>query len=130
MSNFATTTDLIQRWRPMSADEIAKANTLLTDCSDALRVYAHERGRNLDQMIADYSPLATVAKSVVCDVVRREMCDSADTPAMSQLSQSVNGFSVQGTFLSAGGGLFIKNNELKMLGILKQKVKGVNLYDD
>lgn len=129
MSNFATTTDLIARWRPLSANEIAQAEILLTDVSNALRIYAVDHGYDLDQMVTDNQTRGALVKAVTCDVVRREMQSlSDDGPAMSQVSQSALGYSVSGTFLSAGGGLFIKNNELKMLGLMKQKIKGVDMY--
>jgi len=129
MSNFATTNDLIERWRPLTADEIAQADILLADVSNALRVYAVDHGYDLDQMVIDLPARGELAKAVTCDVVRREMQSLSDNgPAMSQMSQSALGYSVSGTFLSAGGGLFIKNNELKMLGLMKQKIKGVDFY--
>lgn len=130
MSNFATTDDLIQRWRPLTADEIAQADILLSDVSNALRVFAFDHNFDFDQMVKDLPARGELAKAVTCDIVRREMQSLSDeSPAMSQMSQSALGYSVSGTFLSPGGGLFIKNAELKMLGLLKQKAKGVDLYD-
>lgn len=129
MSNFATVDDLIQRWRPLTADEIAQADTLLADVSNAIRVYAYDHSSDIDQMIEDLPARGELAKAITCDVVRREMQSLADEgPAMSQMSQAALGYSVSGTFLSPGGGLFIKNAELKMLGLLKQKAKGVDVY--
>lgn len=129
MSNFATTDDLIQRWRPLTSDEIAQADTLLTDVSNALRVYAYDRGLDIDEMFEVYPARKALAVAITCDVTRREMQSLTDnSPAMSQMSQSALGYSVSGTFLSPGGGLFIKNAELRLLGLLRQKVKGVDLY--
>ncbi|MBR0342591.1 MAG: hypothetical protein IJH64_10205 [Oscillospiraceae bacterium] len=126
-----TVNDLIARWRPLSADEIAKAQTYITDVENALHVYAHDRGLDLDQLLADYEPRQGLYVAVVCDVVKREMTSATDdSPAMTQYSQSVNGYSVQGTFLSAGGGLFIKNSELKLLGLQGQKARAVDIYGD
>ncbi len=122
--------DLISRWRSLSNDEIAKANVMLPDCENALHVFAHDRGMDLDVMLAEYAPRADLYTAIVCDIVRREMTANADEPAMSQYSQSVNGYNVQGTFLSPGGGLFIKNSELKMLGLLRQRARKVELYGD
>jgi len=131
MSDFATTNDLISRWRPLTADEITQAGILITDVSNALIVYAKDRGYNLETMVSTDTARANVAKAITCDIVRREMQSFADNgPAMSQMSQSALGYSVSGTFLSAGGGLFIKNNELKMLGLMKQRLKGVDVYVD
>ena len=129
MANYATTDDLISRWKPLTADELTQAEVLLTDVSNALKVYAYDRGLDLDQMIEDYPVRGELVTAVVCDVVRREMQSlSDDTPAMSQMSQSAGGYSISGTFLSAGGGLFIKNSELKMIGLMKQRIKMVGNY--
>ncbi len=125
-----TVNDLISRWRPLTADEISRAETYISDCESALHVYAYDRGKDLDAMLAEYEPRGDLYTAIVCDIVRREMqASSEDGPAMSQYSQSVNGYNVQGTFLSPGGGLFIKNSELKMLGLGSQKVKAVEIYD-
>ncbi len=129
-----TVDDLIERWRSLSSDEIDKATIYISDCENLLHLYAHDRGLDLDAMLTEYEPRAEVYTAVVCDVVRREMNDGVnDSPAMSQYSQSVNGYNVQGTFLNPGGGLFIKNAELEMLGLLPrkmgQKARAVELYE-
>lgn len=122
--SFASVDDLIRRWRSLSIDEISLAETLLIDCSNALRVYAMDRGYNLDNMLGNYKPRRELAKAITCDIVKREMCSINDnTPAMSQFSQAAGGYSVSGTYLSPGGGLFIKNSELKMLGLMRQRVQ-------
>lgn len=126
-----TVNDLIDRWRPLSQDEMDQAETFLSDCENALHVYAYDRGMDLDQLLADYSPRAALYVAIVCDIVRREIQAVGESgPAMSQYSQSVNGYNVQGTFLSPGGGLFIKNSELKLLGLQGQKCKAVEIYGD
>lgn len=126
-----TVNDLISRWRPLSQEEIDKATVFLSDCENALHVYAYDRGKDLDQMMEDYPPRADLYIAVVCDIVRREMQASSETgPAMSQYSQSVNGYNIQGTFLSPGGGLFIKNSELKLLGLSNQRARAVEIYGD
>lgn len=123
-----TVNDLIERWRTLSQDEIDKATTYIGDCESALHVIATDQGVNLDEKLED-GYYATLYTAIVCDVVRREMTSSSDGPAMTQYSQSVNGYNMQGTFLSAGGGLFIKNSELKLLGLKKQKARAVELYE-
>lgn len=123
-----TANDLIKRWRPLSTEEINMANTLIADVNNAIHVFAHDRGMDLDVMLADYEYRNDLYIAVVCDIVKREMCNNTEGPAMSQYSQSVMGYNVQGTFLTPGGGLFIKNSELKMLGLMGQKARAVELY--
>lgn len=125
-----TVDDLIARWRTLTNDESAKAETYISDVENALHVYAHDRGYNLDEMLTDSAERADLYTAVVCDIVKREMTSSTDeSPALSQSSLAVNGYSVSGTYLVPGGGLFIKNSELKLLGLMKQKSRKVELYD-
>lgn len=122
MAAFATIEDLQLLWRPLKPAETDRAEALLEDVSDCLRYEAEKVGRDLDQMIEDRPSLATVAKSVTVDVTARTLMTSTDTEPMSQMSQSAGGYSVSGTFLVPGGGLFIKKSELARLGLRSQRV--------
>ena len=122
MANFATITDLQLLWRTLETGEVAKAEAVLTEVSESLRYEAIKAGKDLDLMIEKSPSLAMVAKSVTCDVTARKLMSSTDTEPMSQMSQSAGGYSVSGTFLVPGGGLFIKKSELARLGLRNQKV--------
>lgn len=125
-----TVNDLIARWRTLTTDEISKAQTFIQDVENALHVYAYDRGYDLDEMLADPAERQGIYTAIVCDIVKREMTSYLDdSPAMSQSSVSVNGYNLQGTYLTPGGGLFIKNSELRQLGLRKQKARKVELYD-
>lgn len=128
-NEFATVEDLNILWRPIEDDEKERVNTLLSLVSDCLRVEANKVGRNLDEMISKTPALASVAKSVTVDVVRRYMNDNEDGVPMSQMSQSAGGYTVSGTYLVPGGGLFIKKNELARLGLRRQRFGVIDLYD-
>ena len=67
-------------------------------------------GKNLDQMIEETPVLASVAKSVTVDVVARTLMTPTDETPMTQMTQSGLGYSVSGTYLVPGGGLFIKRS--------------------
>ena len=122
MANFATIADLQLLWRPLRTDEIPKAEAVLAEVSESLRYEAIKAGKDLDEMIETTPSLEMVAKSVTCDVTARKLMSSTDTEPMSQMSQSAGGYSVSGTFLVPGGGLFIKKSELARLGLRNQKV--------
>lgn len=127
--NYATINDVIALWRPLSADETEKVEELLPLVSNCLRYEADKVGKDLDEMIEETPILADVAKSVTIDVVKRYINDnSIDTVSMSQFSQSAGGYSTSGTFLVAGGGLFIKRTELARLGLRRQRIGLLN-YD-
>lgn len=129
MNNYATVNDVISLWRTLTAEETERVETLIPIVCDSLRYEAEKVGKDLDAMVAESSVLASVAKSVVVDVVRRYMNDnSTDSVSLSQFSQAAGGYSVSGTFLSAGGGLFIKKSELAKLGLKRQRFGVLEIY--
>ncbi|HIC0308428.1 TPA: phage Gp19/Gp15/Gp42 family protein [Streptococcus agalactiae] len=130
MTNFATTDDVILLWRQLSVDEIKRAEALLETVSDTLRLEASKVGKNLDEMILETSYFATVLKSVTVDIVARTLMTATQGEPMSQESQSALGYTWSGTYLVPGGGLFIKDNELKRLGLKKQRYGGIELYGE
>ena len=128
MDNFATIEDLTLLWRRVTPEEEERANALLKVVSSSLRNEAYKVGKDLDEMIEDNHSLIDVVKSVTVDVVARALMTSTDNEPMTQMSQSAGGYSVSGTFLIPGGGLFIKKSELSRLGLKKQKLGVIDLY--
>lgn len=130
MSNFATIEDISVLWRPLTPSEKERAEALLPIVSDSLRMEAIKVGKNLDQMIEGNPVLVNVAKSVTVDVVARTLMTSTNQEPVTQYSQSALGYSVSGTYLVPGGGLFIKKSELSRLGLRRQRIGVIDLYDD
>ncbi|MCI6853857.1 MAG: phage Gp19/Gp15/Gp42 family protein [Firmicutes bacterium] len=126
--NYATIDDAITLWRPMTPDEIERATALLPVISDSLRYEAKKVGKDLDAMIEKDAELASVAKSVTVDVVARTLNTSTTAEPISQMSQSALGYSVSGTYLVPGGGLFIKKSELARLGLRRQRYGVIDLW--
>ena len=122
MAEFATIDDITTIFRPLTAAEQIKAAPLLDIVSDSLRVEAKKVGKDLDAMIAADPTLGSVAKSVTVDVVARALMTPDNEAPMTQFSQSGLGYSVSGSFLVPGGGLFIKKSELSRLGLRRQWV--------
>ena len=130
MANFATIDDLDTLWRPPKNDqERDRAEALLTIVSDSLRVEADKVGKDLDALVADSPTFGNVAKSVTVDIVARTLMTSTDQEPMTQYSESALGYSVQGSFLVPGGGLFIKKSELARLGLRRQRYGVINFHD-
>lgn len=128
MGAYATLDDMTIMWRAMSAEEQARAAELLPIVSDCLRAKAKNTGRDLDKMIMKEPHLASVAKSVTVDVTARILQTSTDQEPMTQMSQSAGGFSVSGTFLVPGGGIFIRNSELSSLGLKRPRYGARDFY--
>nr|WP_325300318.1 Gp19/Gp15/Gp42 family protein [uncultured Dysosmobacter sp.] len=127
--SFATVDDLAALWRSLSAGERERAEKLLPIVSDNLRQEARNRGYDLDDMIKSGLLLGSVAKSVTIDVATRVLSTPTDEAPMSQFSQGALGYTVSGTYLTPGGGIYIKRAELSRLGILRQRIRGVQVYD-
>lgn len=129
MESFATINDITNLFRPLTNEEAEKANALLPVVSDSIRQEARKVGKDIDAMIETGELLENVVKSVVVDVTARALLTSTNSEPMSQMSQSALGYSVSGTFLVPGGGLFIKKSELARLGLKRQKYGVVDFYD-
>lgn len=130
MSDFATVEDISTLWRPLTDDEQARAEALLPLVSDALRQAAIDVGKDLDQMIQTTPTLGSVAKLVTVDVVSRVLRQNTEGEVMTQESQAALGYSWSGTYAIPGGGIAnaIMNNDLKRLGLLKQKYGVIDLW--
>lgn len=128
MADFATIEDLESLWRSLRQDEEERAIALLPVVSDSLRFEAQKVGKDLDQLVAESATFATVVKSVTVDVVARTLMTSTDKEPMTQFTELALGYSASGSFLVPGGGLFIKESELKRLGLKRQRIGGIELY--
>lgn len=129
MSNFASTTDLERLWRSLKPAEVERAEALLEIVSDSLRFEGEKVGKDLDQQAAESPVFANVLKSVTVDVVARTLMTSTDQEPMTQMTESALGYSYSGSFLVPGGGLFIKESELKRLGLKRQRYGVIDFYE-
>lgn len=127
--NYCTIEDINTLWRPLTQAETPRATALIDIVSASLREEARKVGRNLDEMVSYDPDLAVVAKSVSVDVVARTLMTSTNQEPMTQMSQAAGGYSVSGSFLVPGGGLFIKQSELARLGLKKQRIGAINVFD-
>ena len=129
MSTTYTTIDyVISRWRPLTPEEITRTEALIPDIEDSLRQYAQNRGRDLDMMISTGQILLNVFKSVVVAVVGRTLMQATTGEAFTQMTQSAGGYSISGSPLNAGGGIYIKRSEYALLGLRGQRFSTIDLY--
>lgn len=127
---FATVQDVSALWRALTNEEQERAAALLPLISDALREAAKNAGKDLDYMLLADPNMVSVAKIVTVDVTARVLRQSTSGEAMSQESQSALGYSWSGTYAVPGGGISnaIMNNDLKRLGLLRQRWRAVQLW--
>lgn len=127
---FATVQDIIDLWRPLTADEQTRAGNLLPLVSDTLRNEAKKVGKNLDTLVTEDETYSSVVKLVTVDVVARVLRQTTTGDAMTQESQSAGGYSWSGTYAVPGGGIAnaILYSDLKRLGLLNQQIGSVRLW--
>ena len=130
MADFATIQDMTELFRALTPEETQRAAALLPIVSDSIRQEAIKVGKDIDKMIESGVLLANVVKSVTVDVTARALMTSTNSEPMSQMSQSALGYSVSGTYLVPGGGLFIKRSELARLGLKRQRYGVIDFYDN
>ena len=124
---FASVADAEAFWRPMSTEEQTRAAYLLPVISDVLRQEANHVGKDLDDMLLSGEIIENVVKSVTVDILARMMVTPTDDVPMTQMTQSALGYSVTGTYLVPGGGLFVKRAELARLGLRRQRYGVIDL---
>lgn len=129
MNNFATIDDVQRLWRKMTFEEQERCEALIPIVCDSLRQEAIHAGKDLDQMIEETPSLRSVVLSVTVDVIARTLMTSTDQEPMTQVNESALGYSWSGSYLVPGGGLFIKDSELKRIGLKRQQIKAVPLWE-
>lgn len=131
---YATVEDVGLLGRKLTADEAARAPSLLNSASVTLRMEARNRQYDLDKMIAEDEDCGEIARALVVNAVVRALNSSAgnDTsPAAVQASQSGLGYSASMTYLAPGQTVpFFLKSELKQLGLLKQRYGAMEVYFD
>ena len=131
MSELATLEDVEKIWRKFkNTGERDRAVELLVIVSDSLREEAIKYGKDIDLMANSSATYASVVKSVIVDVIARTLMTSTDAEPMTQVSESALGYSMSGTYLVPGGGLFIKKSELSRLGLRRQRLRTIELYGE
>jgi len=127
---FATVQDIMDLWRPLTADEQTRAGNLLPLVSDTLRNEAKKVGKDLDTLVTEDETYSSVVKLVTVDVVARVLRQTTTGDAMTQESQSAGGYSWSGTYAVPGGGIAnaILYSDLKRLGLLNQQIGSVRVW--
>ena len=128
---FATVEDIEALYRPLSPSETTRAEAMLPLVSDELRNYGTNAGVDLDAKAEAEPVYANVLKIVTVDVVFRVLRSSVDGDPMTQEAQSGLGYSWSGSYAIPGGGIAgaILNNDLKRLGLLRQTMGVISLWE-
>jgi hypothetical protein len=125
---FATIEDIETLWRPLTEAEAARATALLPVVSDTLRQAAKDRHYDLDAMIEDETVYDSVIKSVVVDVIRRQLTQASAQP-ITQMSQTAGSYTESTSYLTPSFGVLVYDNELNRIGLKKrQRLTMIDAY--
>ena len=130
---FATVEDVeLLGGKTLTTDERTRTAALLPVISDLLRTEAAKVGRNLDGMIVadETGAYANTVRMVTVDVTIRALRQETSGEPMSQESQSGLGYTWSGTYAIPGGGISgcIMNNDMKRLGLKRQRIGALDIY--
>lgn len=110
MEPYATVADLEARWRPLTADEQALAETLLEDAS--VRLASQIDVKRTDTYYME------LLKQVTCAMVRRAMgATEMDLFGVTQSSMTAGPYSEQRTYSNPTGDMYLTKEEKRLLGI-------------
>lgn len=132
-NSFATVNDLIAVVGALDQDLLDRADVLLPLVSDQLRFEASKYGVDLDARIAENDIYASVVKSVAINVTFRTLkttIPGGNAGGMSQYTESAGPYSFTGTLLNPGGGIKIYRDDLKALGLKRQRIGVLEIYAD
>lgn len=123
-----TLEDLKILFRPLTQAEELKADRLINTVYEILQQEAKRVGKDLQTMIDQGDLSLRVLQSVIADIVGRTLMTATNQEPVSQFTQSALGYSVSGTYLVPGGGIYVKKSELARLGLRRQRVGVMDVY--
>lgn len=123
-----TLEDLKILFRPLTQAEELKADRLIDTVCEILQQEAKRVGKDLQTMIDQGDLSLRVLQSVIADIVGRTLMTATNQEPVSQFTQSALGYSVSGTYLVPGGGIYVKKSELARLGLRRQRVGVMDVY--
>mgnify|MGYP003604781177 FL=1 len=130
-ANYATVSDIIAIGKNLTAEEQTSAETLIQTASSKIRIIARKYGIDIDKNISDTTTgddLSVAVKNAVVQSVIRAIDSLLSTSsAVSQNSETNGAYNISMTYLNAGQSLYFLNNELKDLGIIRQRYGAIDL---
>lgn len=109
--SFASTEDLVKRWRPLSSTETETAAVLLEDASVEVRLLLKRAG------VPEVEVDADAARIVVCGMVKRSMIAGDNSPGVTTSQETTGPFSRSFTYANPTGDLYLTKREKLLLGL-------------
>lgn len=109
---FATTNDIEDRWRPLTATESTVAETLLDDASDMIRA----RWSDIDARITNRSVSEQTLTRITVGMVRRAIINT-DADGLESRSETTGPFGVTAKFTNPNGNLYLSADDIRALNL-------------
>lgn len=120
-TSLVTVEELVESWKGLTAEEESRAEVLLLQASNYLRLIAMNNNKDLDDLIeADQTGVyGANVKTVILAAVQRSIASPIDMmPDASQFSQSASPYSESMSFSGeVSSTIFFKTRELRLLGL-------------
>lgn len=130
-ANYATVSDIIAIGKNLTVEEQTSAEILIQTASSKIRIIARKYGIDIDKNISDTTTgddlSVAVKNAVIQSVIRAIDSLSSTSSAVSQNSETNGAYNISMTYLNAGQSLYFLNNELKDLGIIRQRYGAIDL---
>lgn len=130
-ANYATVSDIIAIGKNLTAEEQISAEILIQTASSKIRIIAGKYGIDIDKNISDTTTgddlSVAVKNAVVQSVIRAIDSLSSTSSAVSQNSETNGAYNISMTYFNAGQSLYFLSNELKDLGIIRQRYGAIDL---
>lgn len=128
---YASVSDITAIGRTLTAAQSDAAGVLLEQASAKLRLTAKRYGKNIDAMIADPTDgadFSLAVKSAVVQAVCRALDAAESAGNVSSSSETFGMYSYTFNYANAGQSLYFLNNELKDLGLKRQKFGTLEVF--
>lgn len=119
METFASISDLERRYKALSPSERSKAGVLLEDATAMLCAEFKRAGKAIN--LGDELLMVNL-KVVTCAMVKRILANGNDAD-IKQTSITAGSFSEQMTFNNPTGDMYLRDQERRLLGIPKSRVR-------
>lgn len=129
MADYATVADIQSMKRTLSAAEQERAASLIPVVCDIIRYEAEKVGKDFDAMISESPYLASVAKAVTVDVVMRELNTPGTQLPATSYQEAAGGVSQSYSLPNASGRIALWPSDLKALGLRRQQIGALSLWE-
>ncbi len=126
---YATVSDIQAIGKSLTAQQMESAEVLLTQASAKLRTIAKKYSKSIDSMIEEDEDFGLTVKAVVIQAVCRALDAVSQSSTVSQGTETIGAYSLTTTYLNGGQSLYFLKNELKDLGLIRQRYGAIEIYD-